>query len=122
RPAPGPPELRLRRLGPDPEVILAVDSMTWSCRAAILGLLGPLDPERVALLSPFGLDEATIGFPTVGAEEHGIGSAEDLGRAVPSAVTAVSAGAHGPAGNLGHDLMSASGGTSIVVQHGMLLP
>ncbi|HET8931718.1 MAG TPA: hypothetical protein VFN21_13740 [Acidimicrobiales bacterium] len=47
---------------------------------------------------------------------------EELTELLPDVATVLSAGNHAPAGAMSHELMTRRRGTSIVVQHGMLLP
>lgn len=114
--------MALRTYGTEPDVLVAFDSKTISCRAAVLGVLDHIDTERVALLAPFGLDDPDLAVAPGAAEDRIVHSVDDLAAAVPQASTALSAGGHAPAGALVHDLVVRRGGSSIVVQHGMLLP
>jgi hypothetical protein len=122
RGADGPGALTLRVFGPEPDVLVAFDSTTLSCRAAVLGVLDHLDVERVAILAPFPLDVPGAGLASGRVPDRHVATVGELTDAVPDVAVVLSAGAHAPAGALGHELTTRTGATSIVVQHGMLLP
>jgi len=118
----GPAPLTLRTFGGDSDIVVAFDSKTVSCRAAVLGMLDHVDLERIAILAPFGLDDPDLDLRDGHGPDRIVASTDDLADAVSDVAVVLSAGAHGPAGAVGHDLMTRTGGSSIVVQHGMLLP
>lgn len=122
RPEAGPPELWLHLGGDEPDVLLAFDSKTISCEAAVLGVLDHLDPRRVAVLAPFPLEDPALGFEPRPESTRRLWTVEELAGHLPEVATVLSAGNHAPAGAAGHELMTQRNGTSIVVQHGMLLP
>ncbi len=122
KPDPGPPGFWLSRTSEGPDVLLAFDSKTISCRAAVLSVLDHLDPRRVAILAPFPLDDATLALHASHRSVTQLGTIAELSAALPEVAAVVSAGGHGPAGAIGHDLAMQRHGASIVVQHGMLLP
>lgn len=103
-------------------MLIAYDAPSVSCRAAVLTVLDHLDHARVAILAPFPLDAEPVPAGVAGAADTVLTSLDELAAAVPDGSTVLSAGAHAPAGALVHELARATGGTSIVVQHGMLLP
>ena len=117
RPPTGPPVLSLRCGGADPDVLIAMDSRSASCRAAVLDPIAHLGFERVAVLAPFPLEDLDLAGPSL--EVHDL---PGLRRALPAISTVLSAGDHVPAGALAHALAAEQGAAAMVVQHGMLLP
>ncbi len=112
-----PPVLSLRCGGADPDVLIAMDSRSASCRAAVLDPIAHLRSERVAVLAPFPLGDVDLEGPSL--EVHDL---PGLRRALPAVSTVLSAGDHVPAGALAHALAAEQGAAAVVVQHGMLLP
>lgn len=122
RGADGPPAMTLRVFGDDPDVLVAFDSTTLSCRAAVLGIVDHLDIERIAVLAPFAIDRSDPDLTDGSVPDRSVVALEDLAAAVPDVAVVLSAGAHGPAGAFVHDFARRRRASSIVVQHGMLLP
>lgn len=111
------PTLVLTCGGPHPDVLVALDSLTASSRAAVGVLAGHVPTERVAVLAPTGVDP---GFPV--DRSFPVSTADEGLEAVPHLRAVVSLGHHLPAGRMGHDIAQRSSARHFVVQHGLLTP
>lgn len=108
----------LRLGGPDPDLLIALDSRGASTRAALVAPISHLPIERIAVLSTFDVGDL---LPRLGAV-RGIRTLADLRAALPDVRTLMSLGNDLPSGALAHELITSRGGESLVVQHGLLSP
>lgn len=110
-----------------PDILLACDSRAPSSRLAVLGVIDHLDPTRLAVLTPFPLEardlpgDASDRRVRLGRSEP-ITTLDELRSALPEIAVVLSAGHHLPVGAMADQLVRCSAASSIVIQHGMLLP
>lgn len=118
------PRYRLRsRGGEGPRLLIAVDSATPTSRAALLTAL-PYLRGAVDVLQPAGLElPETTGPEWTASAAEGMDARQAALALRDRGLTAVvSLGQHLGAGRIAHDLATAQGLTSYVVQHGALTP
>ncbi len=112
-----PPPLVATAGGPEPTVLVALDSTTASSRAAVGVLAARLPVDQVIVLAPEGV------APGIAAHRSWtVTSPGALVGEVPDLRSVVSLGHHLPAGRLAHEVARRSGANHFVVQHGLLTP
>ena len=103
--------------GPEPTVLVALDSATASSRAAVGVLTTRLPADQVVVLAPEGIETGIAAHRNWTATSPGALVGE-----LPEVRSVVSLGHHLPAGRLGHEVARRSGARHFVVQHGLLTP
>jgi hypothetical protein len=118
--AAAPALVDVRRGGADADIVVAVEATHASVRAAVVEVVGHLDPARVVVVAPAGTD-LLIG-PTGPTGPVTTIALPDLGAVLGPVRAVLAAGHYTPIGAAVHEHARRVGAAFVVSQHGLLTP
>jgi hypothetical protein len=111
------PDLHVMTFG-EPTVLVALEGLSTSKRAALLDPATVLEPDGVALL----VEGATCPTNRAPTSVTPVFDAADIVAAVPGITSVIAAGHYLPVGQRAHEAAQRIGVSFVVVQHGILTP